>query len=106
MQVMLVGERAHISLSKSGKETLKMKEELGSTIEELWTIHGMQLPVFYRESLATVLTLEKLRNLIETNIDAGISLYTDHNQRSSRTVYLTRDSLVRESSQKSRILWR
>jgi hypothetical protein len=38
----------------------------------------MQLPVFYRESLATVLTLEKLRNLIETNIDAGITLYTDH----------------------------
>ncbi len=29
-------------------------------------------------SLATVLTLEKLRNLIETNIDAGITLYTDH----------------------------
>jgi hypothetical protein len=38
----------------------------------------MQLPVFYRKSLATVLTLEKLRNLIETNIDAGITLYTDH----------------------------
>jgi hypothetical protein len=38
----------------------------------------MQLPVFYRDSLATVLTLEKLRNLIETNIDAGITLYTDH----------------------------
>jgi hypothetical protein len=38
----------------------------------------MQLPDFYRESLATVLTLEKLRNLIETNIDAGITLYTDH----------------------------
>ncbi len=33
---------------------------------------------FYRESLATVLTLEKLRNLIETNIDAGITLYADH----------------------------
>jgi hypothetical protein len=38
----------------------------------------MQLPVFYRESLARVLTLERLRNLIETNIDAGITLYTDH----------------------------
>jgi hypothetical protein len=37
----------------------------------------MQLPVFYREFLATVLTLEKLRNLIETNMDAGITLYTD-----------------------------
>jgi hypothetical protein len=86
---MLVGERVHISLLKSGKETLKMKAELESTIEEFirlviewiskgWTIHEMQLPVFYRESLATVLTLERLRNLIETNINAGITLYTDH----------------------------
>ena len=47
-------------------------------ISKGWTVHEMQLPVFYRESLATVLTLEKLRNLIETNIDAGITLYTDH----------------------------
>ncbi len=38
----------------------------------------MQLPVFYRESLARVLTLERLRNVIETNIGAGITLYTDH----------------------------
>jgi hypothetical protein len=80
---MLVGERAHISLLKSGKEILKVKEELESSIErgirlviewisKGWTIHKMQLPLFYRESLATVLTLEKLRNLIETNIDAGV----------------------------------
>ncbi len=43
-----------------------------------WTTHELQLPVFYRESLARVLCLEKLRNLIETNLDAGITLYTDH----------------------------
>ncbi len=47
-------------------------------ISKGWTSHEMQLPVFYRESLARVLTLERLRNLIETNIDAGITLYTDH----------------------------
>ncbi len=47
-------------------------------ISKGWTVLEMQLPVFYRESLATVPTLEKLRNLIETNIDAGITLYTDH----------------------------
>ncbi len=47
-------------------------------ISKGWTGDEMQLPVFYREFLATVLTLERLRNLIETNIDAGITLYTDH----------------------------
>ena len=34
--------------------------------------------MFYRESLARILALEKFRNLIETNIEAGITLYTDH----------------------------
>jgi hypothetical protein len=39
----------------------------------------LKLPVFYRESLARLLALEKYRNLIETNdISAGITLYTDH----------------------------
>jgi hypothetical protein len=38
----------------------------------------LTLPVFYRESLARILSLEKFRNLIETNIEAGITLYTDH----------------------------
>ncbi len=38
----------------------------------------MQLPVFYREALARLLALEKFRNLIETNIEAGCTLYTDH----------------------------
>ncbi len=36
-------------------------------ISKGWTGHEMQLPVFYRESLARVLTLESLRNLIEIN---------------------------------------
>ena len=36
------------------------------------------MPVFYRETLARLLCLERFRNLIETNIVAGISLYTDH----------------------------
>ncbi len=34
--------------------------------------------VFYRESLTRLLALERYRNLIETNIAAGITLYTDH----------------------------
>jgi hypothetical protein len=38
----------------------------------------LKLPVFYRESLARLLALERYRNLIETNIAAGITLYTDH----------------------------
>ena len=47
-------------------------------ISKAWTAHELGLPVFYRESLARILLLAKFRNLIETNIDAGITLYTDH----------------------------
>ena len=43
-----------------------------------WTAFELKLPVFYRESLARLLALERCRNLIETNIAAGITLYTDH----------------------------
>ncbi len=43
-----------------------------------WTAFELKLPVFYRESLARLLALERYRNLIETNITAGITLYTDH----------------------------
>ena len=39
-----------------------------------WTEHELRLPVFYRESLARLLALEKFRNLIETNIVAGVTL--------------------------------
>ncbi len=39
---------------------------------------SLKLPVFYRGSLPRLLALEKYRNLIETNIEAGITLYTDH----------------------------
>ena len=47
-------------------------------ISKAWTTHELTLPVFYRESLARILSLERFRNLIETNIEAGITLYTDH----------------------------
>jgi hypothetical protein len=47
-------------------------------ISKAWTTHELTLPVFYREALARILCLEKFRNLIETNIKAGITLYTDH----------------------------
>jgi hypothetical protein len=33
-----------------------------------WTAFELKLPVFYRESLARILALERYRNLIETNI--------------------------------------
>jgi hypothetical protein len=46
-------------------------------ISKAWTAHELTLPVFYRESLARILALERFRNLIETNIEAGITLYTD-----------------------------
>ncbi len=47
-------------------------------ISKGWTTHELQLPVFHREALGRLLALEKVRNLIETNIEAGITLYTDH----------------------------
>jgi hypothetical protein len=47
-------------------------------VSKAWTEHELTLPVFYRESLARILALERFRNLIETNIEAGITLYTDH----------------------------
>ncbi len=48
-------------------------------ISRAWTTHELTLPIFYRESsLGRILCLEKFRNLIETNIKAGPTLYTDH----------------------------
>ena len=63
-----------------GKERLldKSKRRVIEWISKAWTTDQLKLPVFYRESLARLLCLEKYRNLIETNIDSGITLYTDH----------------------------
>ncbi len=47
-------------------------------ISKAWTTHELTLPLFYREALGRILCLEKFRSLIETNIKAGIILYTDH----------------------------
>jgi len=47
-------------------------------ISKSWNEHELKLPVFYRESLGRLLCLERFRNLIETNIQAGVALYTDH----------------------------
>ena len=47
-------------------------------VSKAWTDHELKLPVFYRETLARLLVLERFRNLIETNITAGAALYTDH----------------------------
>ena len=47
-------------------------------VNKAWTDHELKLPVFYRETLARLLALERFRNLIETNISAGAALYTDH----------------------------
>jgi hypothetical protein len=37
-------------------------------VSNAWTEYELKLPVFYRESRARLLDLEKFRNLIETNI--------------------------------------
>ena len=61
-------------------------------ISKAWTTHELTLPVFYRESLARILSLEKFRNLIETNIEAGITTHCILiiSLHCSRTVYPTR----------------
>ncbi len=50
----------------------------GDTGSKAWAAFELKLPVFYRESLARLLAQERYINLIETNITAGITLYTDH----------------------------
>jgi hypothetical protein len=48
-------------------------------VSKAWIDHELKLPVFYHETLARLLVLERfIRNLIETNISAGAALYTDH----------------------------
>jgi hypothetical protein len=43
------------------------------------SVNGVRIEAYFlRESLARLLALEKYQNLIETNITAGITLYTDH----------------------------
>jgi hypothetical protein len=44
-------------------------------VSKAWTDHELKLPVFYRETLARLLVLERFRNLIETNISAGAALH-------------------------------
>ena len=47
-------------------------------ISKAWTTDQLKLPVFYRESLGRLIVLEKFRNLIESNYDASITVFTDH----------------------------
>ena len=62
-------------LKRRGKCHLSLEQK---GISKSWNEHELKLPVFYRETLGRLLCLEKFRNLIETNISAGIALYTDH----------------------------
>ena len=66
------GEEGRMRIGDTGERLIIM------LISKGWTTHELQLPVFYREALGRLLALEKFRNLIETNIEAGITLYTDH----------------------------
>ncbi len=40
-------------------------------VSKAWTDHELKLPVFYRETLARLLVLERFRNLIEMNTVPG-----------------------------------
>ncbi len=61
-----------------GKATQEPGMKVIQWTNKAWTAFELKLPVFYRESLARLLALESYRHLIETNITAGITLYTDH----------------------------
>jgi hypothetical protein len=54
------------------------KKRIVEWISKAWTTDQLKLPVFYRESLARLIVLEKFRNLIESNINKGVTVYTDH----------------------------
>jgi hypothetical protein len=47
-------------------------------VNKAWTDLELKLPVFYRETLARLLMLERFRNIIEINISAGAALHTEH----------------------------
>ena len=47
-------------------------------MSKAWSTDQLKLPVFYRESLARLIVLEKFRNLIESNYEHGTTVYTDH----------------------------
>ena len=47
-------------------------------MSKAWSTDQLKLPVFYRESLARLIVLEKFRNLIESNYRQGTTVYTDH----------------------------
>ena len=47
-------------------------------MSKAWSTDQLKLPVFYRESLARLIVLEKFRNLIESNYELGTTVYTDH----------------------------
>ena len=57
---------------------MKKPKRVIEWISKAWTADQLKLPVFYRESLARLLMLGKFRNHIETNIDAGATVFTDH----------------------------
>ena len=65
-------EGRHRLLSKEPKRVVEW-------ISKAWTEYERELPCFYREALARLLSLEHFRNLIETQSEvAGTTVYTDH----------------------------
>ncbi len=69
-------------------------------ISKAWNEHELKLPVFYRETLARLLCLERFRNFIETNIIAGVCCTLITSQDYLRIVFQIRDNLVHGESQK------
>ena len=68
-------------IEDEGRYRLHSKEyrRVVSWVSKAWSDYERELPVFYREALGRLLTLEHFRNLIETQeVTAGTTVYTDH----------------------------
>ncbi len=58
----------------------KSPKRIIAWISKAWTPYEKQsLPIFYKETIATLLTFEQWRNLVETQEEGhGITCYSDH----------------------------
>jgi hypothetical protein len=72
----------HPNDAEAGKANMfsKNPKRIVAWLSNAWTPYEKQsLPIFYKETIARLLTFENLRNLIETQeVGHGITCYSDH----------------------------
>ncbi len=72
----------HLIDAEAGKANMfrKSPKRIVAWISKVWTPYEKQsLPIFYKETIARLLTFEQWRNLVETQEEGhGITCYSDH----------------------------